>query len=149
MIAGYAWLRRSDYQKAIASLAPVVRRNPEDIGAWNLLGECQRRAGQPGQAVRTLEQASVVGRTSFVTFFYLGEAYRDTQRLDRAVSAYREATRLEPEFAGAWFELGAAALRTGDREDVDAAMERLPKLDAALAETLKKRIEANPNKLGR
>jgi tetratricopeptide (TPR) repeat protein len=143
VITGYVWLRRGDYPKAVASLAPVVRRNPEDLGAWNLLGESQRRAGQPGQAARTLEQASAIGRTSFVTFFYLGEAYRDAQRLDRAVPAYREATRLEPEFPQAWFELGAACARIADREEALASLERLEKLDPALADELKKRIEAS------
>lgn len=143
VIAGYAWLRRGDYSKASSSLAQVVRRNPEDVGAWNLLGESQRKAGQPGLAARTLERASAIGRTSYVTFFYLGESYREAQRLDRAIPAYREAVRLEPEFARAWFELGAACVRTGDKEDVAASLERLEKLDPALAGELKKRIEAN------
>src|SRR5262249_48524767 len=58
VIGAYALFRQSDYQKAVALLTPVVRSNPEDIGAWNLLGEAQRRAGQPGQATRTLERAS-------------------------------------------------------------------------------------------
>jgi tetratricopeptide (TPR) repeat protein len=140
VIAGYALFRKGEYPKAIAVLAPVVQRNPEDIDAWNLLGETQRRAGQPGQAVRTLEQASIVGRTSFVTFFYLGEAYRDSQRLDRAVAAYREATRLAPDFAQAWFELGAASARLGDRDEAKVALGNLQTLNPALADELKKRL---------
>ena len=139
VLAGYSWLRLGDYSKAVSSLAPVVRQNPEDVAAWNLLGEAQRRAGQPGQAVRTLEQASIVGRTSNVTFFFLGEAYRDAHRLDQAIPAYRESVRLEPEFARGWFELGAVCVRTGDRDDVTAALENLQKLDKALAEELKKK----------
>jgi len=146
VIAGYALFRLGDHSKAIALLIPVVQRNPEDIGAWNLLGESQRKAGQPGQAVRTLERASVVGRTSFVTFFYLGEAYRDAQRLDRAIPAYREAVRLEPEFAQGWFEFGAVCVRTGDKREVAAALERLQTLDPRLATDLRKRSEANSNK---
>ena len=143
VIAGYAWLRRGDYSKASSLLSQVVRRNPEDVGAWNLLGESQRRAGQPGLAARTLERASAIGRTSYVTFFYLGESYREAQRLDRAIPAYREAVRLEPEFARAWFELGAACVRTGDKDEVAASLERLEKLDPALAGELKKRIGAS------
>jgi tetratricopeptide (TPR) repeat protein len=142
VIAAYAWMRRGDYPKASSALARVIQRNPEDIGAWNLLGESQRQAGQPGQAVRTLERASAVGRTSFATFFLLGEAYRDSNRLDRAVTAYREAARLEPEFARAWFELGAAQVRLGERDEVPAVLGRLEKLDPVLAEELRKRLEA-------
>jgi len=140
VIAAYALFRKGEYPKTIAMLTSVVQRNPEDIGAWNLLGESQRRAGQPGQATRTLERASAVGRTSFVTFFFLGEAYRDAQRLDRAVPAYREATRLAPEFAQAWFELGSASVRLGDRSQAKEAVDVLQKLDPALAEDLKKRL---------
>ena len=139
VIAAYAWLRRGDYPKATSALSRVIQRNPEDIGAWNLLGESQRQAGQPGQAVRTLERASAIGRTSFATFFLLGEAYRDAHRLDRAITAYREAARLEPEFARAWFELGAAYVRLGERDEVPVVLERLEKLDPKLAEELKKR----------
>jgi tetratricopeptide (TPR) repeat protein len=141
VIAGYGWLGRGDYPKATEALARVIQRHPEDIGAWNLLGESQRRAGQPGQAARTLERASIVGRTSFATFFFLGEAYRDSSRLDRAIPAYREAARLEPEYAQSWFQLGVAYVRTGQREEVGRIVERLEKLDPALAKELKKRAE--------
>jgi len=146
VIGAYALFRQGDYQKAVALLTPVVRSNPEDIGAWNLLGEAQRRAGQPGQATRTLERASAVGRTSFVTFFFLGEAYRDSQRLDRAIPAYRESARLAPEFAQAWFELGSASARIGNQEDVATALQTLQKLDPALAAELKTRSEVVPGR---
>jgi len=142
VVAAYAWGRTGDYSKAISALSRVIQRNPEDVGAWNLLGESQRMAGQPGQAARTLELASAIGRTSFVTFFFLGEAYRDANRLDRAMSAYREAARLEPEFARAWFELGAAYIRLGERDEVPLVLERLKKLDPVLGEELRKRLEA-------
>jgi tetratricopeptide (TPR) repeat protein len=146
VLAGYAFLRSRDYSRAVASLSQVVKQNPEDVGAWNLLGEAQRRAGQPGQAARTLEQASVVGRTSYVTFFFLGEAYRDAQRLYQAIPAYREAVRLEPEFAQGWVELGAASAKMGNREDFARALAVLSKLDKARAEELKKRAADRPMK---
>ena len=141
VVAGYGWMRSRDYAKAIAALSRVTQRNPEDVSAWNLLGETQRQAGQPGRAVQTLEHASIIGRTSFLTFFLLGEAYRDAGRLDRAVGAYREAVRLEPLFPRGWFELGSAQVRIGERRDAEASLEILQKLDPALADRLKERIE--------
>jgi cytochrome c-type biogenesis protein CcmH/NrfG len=141
VVAGYGWMRSRDYAKAIAALSRVTQRNPEDVSAWNLLGETQRQAGQPGRAAQTLEHASIIGRTSYLTFFLLGEAYRDAGRLDRAVSAYREAVRLEPLFPRGWFELGSAQVRIGERRDAEASLEILQKLDPALADRLKERIE--------
>jgi len=105
-------------------LSRVTLNNPEDIWAWNLLGESQRLAKQPGRAVQTLERASSVGRSSFATFFLLGEAYR-------------EAVRLEPEFARGWFELGVASIRIREFEEAKVALDKLEKLDPALAGALK------------
>lgn len=143
VIAGYAWLKSRDYPKATAMLSRVTQRNPEDVGAWNLLGESQRLSGQPGRAAQTLEYASTVSRSSFVTFFLLGEAYRDASRLDRAVASYREAVRLEPEFARGWFELGSAQVRIGQRKDAELALAQLQKLEPTLAEQLRGRIQAS------
>jgi len=142
VVAGYGWLRSRDYARAIAVLSRVTQRNPEDVSAWNLLGETQRQAGQPGRAAQTLEHASIIGRTSYLTFFLLGEAYRDASRLDRAVGAYREAVRLEPLFSRGWFELGSAQVRIGERKDAEAALGILQKLDPALADRLKQQIGA-------
>jgi tetratricopeptide (TPR) repeat protein len=142
VVAGYGWLRNRDYTKAIAALSRVTRRDPEDVPAWNLLGEAQRQAGQPGRAAQTLEYASTIGRTSYLTFFLLGEAYRDASRLDRAVSAYREAVRLEPQFARGWFELGSAQVRIGERKEAELALGQLQNLDPALAGQLKGRMQS-------
>jgi hypothetical protein len=48
---------------------------------------------------------------------------------------------LEPDFARAWYELGVAYLRTGQRDEVSGVLARLEKLDPALAEELKKRLD--------
>ena len=140
VMAGYAWFRSGDHARTIALLSRVTLNNPEDIWAWNLLGESQRLAKQPGRAVQTLERASSVGRSSFATFFLLGEAYRDAGRLDRAITAYREALRLEPEFARGWFELGVASVRIGETAEARAALDQLEKLDPSLGEALKGRV---------
>jgi tetratricopeptide (TPR) repeat protein len=142
VVAGYAWLRSGDYPKAVASLSRVTQRSPEDIDAWNLLGESERLAGQPGRAAQTLERASAIGRTSFVTFFLLGQAYRDSGRFELAIEAYREAVRIEPEFAPAWFGAGAAYVRLGNAQAARGALERLQGLDSKSAAELTAKIQA-------
>ncbi len=49
--------------------------------------------------------------------------------------------RLEPQFAAGWFELASAQARVGDREEARMALDQLGKLDPALAQDLKRRLE--------
>jgi Flp pilus assembly protein TadD len=140
VVDGYARLRQKDYSGATTVLSRIVQSHPEDTGAWDLLGESQRQVGQPGRAAQTLERASTVGRTSYLTFFLLGRAYRDSNRLRRAIDAYGEAVRLAPEFAPAWFELGAAQARIGESREAVQSAAVLRKLDPVLAERLDKEI---------
>jgi tetratricopeptide (TPR) repeat protein len=142
VVAGYSQLRAGNYRKAIEVLSRVTDTNPEDIGAWNLLGESQRLVGQPERAVQTLDRASAIGRTSFQTFFLLGQAYRDSRETIRAIAAYKESASLESKFARTWFELGLLYVKTGDRLQAQAAQSQLRVLDPDLAKQLAARIEA-------
>ncbi|MGB7543595.1 MAG: tetratricopeptide repeat protein [Burkholderiales bacterium] len=136
IVAGYAWFRSGDYARATDAFLLTTQRSPEDIDAWNLLGEIQRLSGQPGRAVQTLERAATIDRTSFITYFLLGETYSDTGRLERATAAYQESLRIEPQYAPAWFGLGTVYVRTGSHEELQAVKEQLQKLDPGLAEQL-------------
>jgi len=138
LIGGYGLLQLKDYRQAAAAFSRATQRSPEDIDAWNLLGESQRASGDPARAARTLERAATVSRTSQLTYFLLGEAYREDGRPDRAINAYRESVRLEPRFAPAWYGLGSVYLQTGRQEELKAVMEQLQKLNPALAEQLAK-----------
>src|SRR5260370_17692989 len=51
VIAAYAWVRRGDYPKAASALSRVIQRNPEDIGAANLLWELHALALHPRHTV--------------------------------------------------------------------------------------------------
>jgi tetratricopeptide (TPR) repeat protein len=142
VIAGYALLQTQDYAQAAAAFARATRRSPEDVDAWNLLGESFRLSRDPARAIRTLEHAVTISRTSNIAYFLLGEAYRDAGRPDRAIQAYRESLRIEPEFSATWFSLGLVYLQTGRREELDAVLEQLRKLNRPLAEQLEKARKA-------
>jgi tetratricopeptide (TPR) repeat protein len=141
VVAGYSQLRAGNYRKAIEVLSRVTDANPEDIGAWDLLGESQRLVGQPERAVQTLDRASAIGRTSFQTFFLLGQAYRDSGELHKAIDAYKESARIESKFVRTWFELGLIYVKIGDRVQAQAAQSQLRVLDPDLAKQLAARIE--------
>jgi protein O-GlcNAc transferase len=138
IIAGYALLQLKDYGGATAALTRATRRSPEDIDAWNLLGESLRLSGDAPRAVRSLEHTATISRTSNITYFLLGQAYRDLGRPDRAVQAFRESLRIDPDFAASWFSLGLVYLQTGRREEANAVLEQLRTLNAPLAQELEK-----------
>ena len=138
LIAGYGLLQQRNYTQAVPAFSRATRRNPEDVDAWNLLGESFRLSGDPQAAVRTLEHAATVSRTSGVTYYLLGEAYRDLGRPDRAVRAYGESVRIDGSFAPTWFGLGLAYLQTGQRQDFAEALERLRALSPELGKQLEK-----------
>lgn len=138
VVAGYGLLQSHDYPQASAAFTRATRRSPEDVDAWNLLGESFRLSRDSARAIRTLEHAATISRTSHVTYFLLGEAYRDAGRPDRASHAYGESLRIEPKFSATWFGLGLVYLQTGQRKELEAVLEQLRKLNPALSEQLEK-----------
>lgn len=138
IITGYALLQQRNFAQAAAAFTRATRRSPEDVDGWNMLGESFRLSGDPQAAIRTLQHAATVSRTSGATYFLLGEAYRDTGRPDRAIEAYRESSRIDPEFPLNWYSLGLAYLQTGRREELKPVLEQLRSLSPELAKELEK-----------
>ena len=135
-ILGYARVRLGDFARSAEAYAKVLDRAPEDIDAWNMLGESQRLAGRPDLAMATLDRAVTIDPRSPATRYLLGEACRDSGRLERAAAAYRDAVRLDPGFAPGWFGMGLVLVRTGQKEELPAIVERLHTLDSALGREL-------------
>lgn len=140
---GFAQVRLGESEHAIEAFFRAVERAPEDLDAWNMLGESLRLAGRTDRAIATLERAASIDSSSPVTRFLLGEANRDAGRLDRAVTAYRDAVRLEPEFAPGWFGLGAVLIRKGQKDELPEIIARLQRLDQALGKELARMESGN------
>jgi tetratricopeptide (TPR) repeat protein len=143
VVAGYALLRMEEYSQAAQSFTRATEASPEDIDAWNLLGETQRLMAQPDRAIRTLERATTIDRTSHVTRFLLGETYRESGMPTQAIGAYRESIRLEPQYSPAWFGLGSLYGSLGAQAEFDTVLQQLQKLSPALAAELQKKQAGN------
>jgi cytochrome c-type biogenesis protein CcmH/NrfG len=136
VVFGYARLQQNNYAEAVAALAPVAERSPEEVDAHNLLGEALRLSGHADDARRVLERATFTHPNSHVTRFLLGEVYREGNLLERARGAYSEAIRLAPSFSLGWFGLARVLARTGPRQEYELALKRLQALDPELAKVV-------------
>ena len=90
-------------------------------------------AYRSGEAAQVLERAVSISSNTAATRFLLGEAYRDDNRLERAKEAYRDAVVIDADFGPAWAGLAAVLARTGPRDEFEAAMKQLTRLEPELA----------------
>lgn len=136
LIAGYARSQLGQHREAADAYGEAVRLEPDNSVAWNLLAQSYRSAGDPRRAINVLNNASVALRDSPMTALLLGETYSDLGSFAEAASAYREAVRIDNQFAAAWFGLARAYGKLGRTAEAKEARARLERLDPKLARRL-------------
>ena len=136
LVAGYAYSRVGQHQRATECYGEAVRLAPEEATGWNLLAQSYRATGQPQRAIGTLNMALLAVRDSPATFYLLGESYSDIGRFDLASVAYQEAVKIENGFAEAWFGLGRAYVRLGRSAEAGEVVTVLERLNPPLAREL-------------
>ena len=132
----------------------LVRQQPREATAWNLLSVVANGTGRAEQALEFATQAIALGASRAEYHFSRGRALKSLQRLDEAVQAYERALQLRPAFAEVHVSLGIA-LRLLGRLDAAAACQRealrlrpdfpeaLSNLGNVLAERLGQRVGDN------
>jgi len=136
LVAGYAHTRAGRKTRAIECYGEMVRLAPDDVLGWTLLAHALRDTKQPQRAVQTLNNAHLATRGTAETWFMLGESYAELDRDLPAISAYRQAIRMNDEFAHAWFGLGRAYSRLNRRSEFEATLKALERLSPPLARQL-------------
>src|SRR5262245_58874557 len=135
-VAGYAYSKAGRHGLAVERFSERVRLAPDDILGSNLLAQAYRDSGQPARAVQVLNNAHLARPGTPATYYLLGECYTDLNRYLPAAAAYKEAVKLDPNFANGWMGLGRSSAELGQRSDYDQALKALRKLDPALAKEL-------------
>jgi tetratricopeptide (TPR) repeat protein len=134
MVRGFAFTQIGEYQPAIESFQEAVRFEPSEMAGWHLLAETQRAAKQPDRAARTLEAALRVSQDNATTWYLLGLAYYDAGNFDRAAQAYTAALTRDSRNANAWYGLAVSNFRLGRKQETDAAIAGLRRLNPQLAD---------------
>jgi tetratricopeptide (TPR) repeat protein len=143
VVRGYAFLRLEQFPRAAESFQEAVRYEPGEIVGWQLLGETYRLMKEPERAVRTMEAALRVSQDDATSWFILAEAYHDLGRFDRAATAYQQALNRDSRNVNAWYGLTVANYRLGRKQDTDAALAGLRRLDPQLADKVAAQMAAS------
>src|SRR5690242_7706409 len=100
--------RQGQWAAAEARYRHVVAAEPRHSEALRLLGVLLVQTGRAGEAIGILEQSIHARANVSATHMALGEAYRAAGRIREAAAAFRQALVLEPFYAEAHNNLGAA-----------------------------------------
>lgn len=110
---------------AAAICKQIFSIRPNHPDAMHLLGVNALRDGNIPSAIATLKRASQGSAANPQIKSNLGLAYHEQGQLEQAIRQYREALRLRPDYADAYYNLHAAQL---DGKDVAPAIESLERL---------------------
>src|SRR5580700_10023180 len=83
----------------------VLQADPSQPKAWQFLGVLCGQQGRHDLACEYLGRAVALDPGDAVCHCNLGHAYRSQGRLTEAASSYRQATRMQPGHASAFFDL--------------------------------------------
>ncbi|RAP57813.1 sulfotransferase [Oleiagrimonas sp. MCCC 1A03011] len=109
-------------------LVAVLAGTPNHPEALRLLGILRNRQQRFAEAAKLLEQARAQRPDDSATLSDLASALYGLERKQEAFAHWREACRLRPEFALAWFNLGRNLQQEGITEEAVEALQEATRL---------------------
>jgi tetratricopeptide (TPR) repeat protein len=109
-----------------------VRDDPEEAGAWHLLGVLALRDGDRPAAEDYLRRAAESTNTTALYVLSYAELCCKFKDRDAALALTRRALSLDRNMALAWYSLGAQLLDARELSEAESCLERAAQLDAGL-----------------
>jgi tetratricopeptide (TPR) repeat protein len=98
--------REQEYQTAIQIFEAVIKVNPELMEAWSGKGTAQFLAKDYFNAQESFNRALTLDPNSYKLKYNLGSLWAKLGNYGKASELYAQATKLEPNFAVGWRDLG-------------------------------------------
>jgi tetratricopeptide (TPR) repeat protein len=142
---GAAWVKKGEYDQAIADYNQAVRLDPDYAYAYNNRGKAWNRKKEYDRAIADLNQAIRLDPNYAHAYNNRGNAWSGKKEYDRAIADYNQALRLDPNYAYAcnslaWFQATCpdARFRDGRKafENASRAYQLSGGKDAAILDTL-------------
>ena len=113
---------------------PTSKTEKETSTGWlNRAFELEGKKDWPSLIEHTLRWTKARPRDA-TAWLSLGNAYRESGQINKAIEAYQQAIRIDPEYANAWYDLGMAYKYSGQTSQVMDVYKRLKTLDPTLAD---------------
>jgi tetratricopeptide (TPR) repeat protein len=121
-------IRKGQLAAAEAELNVVIRRTPREANALNLLGVVRAQQHRPREAEQLFLRAIEVNKSLLGAYLNIGQLYLDLAKPDRALWAFTEAGKLQPENPSINFNLASLYEQ---KKEYQRALECLSKIPQA------------------
>jgi tetratricopeptide (TPR) repeat protein len=136
---GAAYRSKKDYDNAAAAYNDMLKADPSSDKARVGLGLTYMEKGDLGAAENALSQAAQAPTASKELLFTLGEVEAARGNAADAMKWYEKASVSDPNWGKPILQMGMAALKSGDRANATAMMQRVLAVDPASPEATQAR----------
>jgi superkiller protein 3 len=123
------WSSMGKNEDAIEAYKQAIRLAPEQIFAWNNLGNLCAKIGRNDEALVTFLKAIEYNPQDPIAWNGLGDVYQKIGYVDDAITAYRKSIQFTPSFAPPWNGLGDAYASVGRGDDAIKAYQQAAQLN--------------------
>jgi tetratricopeptide (TPR) repeat protein len=110
----FSLLNRGAYQESLPILQAVIADDPSDWNSIYLAGQCWRFMGEMNKAIELLKQALSLNTEEPSILLALGIAQQLDSRFSDAISSFKDAIKLNPDYTLAYNSLALTYRKSGE-----------------------------------
>ncbi|MDJ0633126.1 MAG: tetratricopeptide repeat protein, partial [Xenococcaceae cyanobacterium MO_188.B29] len=100
------YCHQGEFEAAIGCLQSILQIKPDNLEAWNLLGNIYRQQDKLILAIEAYQQLVKLQPSNVAALNNLGVLYLQQQESDRAIATFKQVIELAPDYAEAYSNLG-------------------------------------------
>jgi tetratricopeptide (TPR) repeat protein len=131
---GAAYRSKKDYENAVVAYNEMLKADPSSDKARVGLGLAYMEKGDLGAAENALAQSAQAPSASKELLYTLGEVEAARGNTADAMKWFEKASASDPNWGKPLLQMGMTALKSGDRANATAMMQRVLTVDPASAE---------------
>ena len=107
------YLTTKDYAKAVEQLAAVIKLTPQQVNAYQVLGDAYDAMGKSDLALETFRQAEQIAPNEPASWNKVGLALLKRNQLDAALTQFQQEAKISPSFEEAYYQQGQVYEKMG------------------------------------